>query len=139
MKPSHYSQCQASHKGNPKSTGIGAVYNGNQLSNPVLHFGSDVAKSLLPHSKEERDRIETANRKAEDEAFVRDSFGIHPDEQPLIQGCIDQINQRLKEAAGLGRKARQLAFEIGVELVGLKEDKVYPGKWTEFCKKPGVA
>jgi hypothetical protein len=104
------------------------------------------------HSKEEWDRVNAERSKAEDEAYaqrkaqegapspgpmklaIRNEFGIYPDEQALIQGRIDQINRHFKEAKDLGRRAKQLAFGIGAELIDLKENKVYQGKWTDFCK-----
>jgi hypothetical protein len=104
----------------------------------------------IQHLREEWDKIEAERRNDEDEAsarrkereeivpagplyVVRDSFGIHPDEQTDIQTCVDRINQRYQELAGMPRRVRDLLFEIGAELLDLKSNKVYPDKWTDFC------
>ena len=101
----------------------------------------------IQHSKEEWEQIEAERRKAEDEAFAKrkaqgeivsaspryvvcDSFGIHPDDQIIIQKCIERINQHYRELVGLPKKARDLLFEIGAELLDLKEPRVWSlGRW----------
>jgi hypothetical protein len=106
----------------------------------------------ITHTTEEWAQLEAEQLKAEDEAFARrkaqegvlspaftklvfrSEYGIHPDEQVLVQGRIDRINQHFQEVKASWQRAKQLAFEIGAELIDLKENKVYSGKWTHFCK-----
>ena len=116
-----------------------------------MHFGSDVFKCRPRHSKDEWAQIEAERRKAEDEAFaerktqgevvpagarpvVRDSFGIHPDETEVIRTRIREIVRRHVEIESMPRRMLVLAWEEGQELIELKENKVYSGKWKEFCE-----
>jgi hypothetical protein len=64
----------------------------------------------------------------------RDSYGIHPDEKPLIEDRIRYITNGHLELESMPRRMLLLAWEIGFEFIELKENTVYGGKWTDFCQ-----
>jgi hypothetical protein len=98
------------------------------------------------HSKEEWARIEAERRKAEDEAWlkrkaqgevtskfvVRNQYGIHPDEESLVQARVKHLLAQHHELELMPWRMLEKAWEIGEQLIDLKE-MVYPKQWTAFC------
>jgi hypothetical protein len=66
--------------------------------------------------------------------ILRDLFGVLPDDQADVQARVERINQRLKELRDWSYKIRDIFFEIGAELLDLKEKRIFEYKWTDFCK-----
>jgi hypothetical protein len=65
---------------------------------------------------------------------MRDSFGIHPDEQMIVEAKVKHVLSQHRELELMPWKMLERAWEIGAELIELKE-KVYQGKWGDFCKE----
>jgi|SRR6516165_5019460 hypothetical protein len=69
------------------------------------------------------------------EIIVRDQYGILPEEKPEILARVKGIIKNHIELESMPARMLQIAFEIGVEFIELKEKKVYRGKWIEFCRE----
>ena len=84
---------------------------------------------------------EWARRKASGEGsstpakpfIVRSEYGILPEEGESFRIRTKQILARHIELMGMPYRMLEMAWEIGFELIALKE-MVYHGQWTPFCE-----